>query len=224
MVTLRYHTGLLLLTLLSIVSLNCVLFAQTQEPAFRKPKQTPGPTSGAEKHNKGTPKTTGIFVDIPGLQATGQGIPGVDVGLKKKPPGIIILSLKTDHAGQFNFGILPKGKYALVFSDLPEIRKSKNYNSAKSNTCIIEVSGVAEEGLSTFVSKGGIKGIDIIVKKQPSGTLQKLTAPERDNQSAPDNEAGQVEIEFDLTGKQELKGRLMIVSSENKKASSSAQH
>jgi hypothetical protein len=223
MVALRYHPGLLLLTLLFIVSMNCVLFAQTQEPASRETKAKPDPTSGAEKHGKGAPKTTGIFVDIPGLQAAGQGIPGVDVGLKKKPPGVIIQSLKTDREGQFNFGVLPKGKYALVFSDLPEIRKSKNYNSSKSNTCIIEVSGVSEEGLSTFVSKGGIKGIDIIVKKQPSGTLQKLTAPERDTQSVRGTEAGQVEMEFDLSGKQELKGRLMIVLSENKKGSSFAQ-
>ncbi|MBK9316570.1 MAG: carboxypeptidase regulatory-like domain-containing protein [Acidobacteria bacterium] len=72
----------------------------------------------------------------------GQGIPGINVGLKKKPPGIIIQRIRTNEKGGFSFGVLPAGSYAVVIEEHPlEVMKSKNHNSSKSNTCIVVIEG-----------------------------------------------------------------------------------
>ncbi|MBS1812922.1 MAG: carboxypeptidase regulatory-like domain-containing protein [Acidobacteria bacterium] len=134
----------------------------------------------------------------------GQGIPGVDVGLKKKPPGIVIQQGKTDQQGNVSFGVLPKGRYAVTIG-FTEIKKSKNYNSAKSNTCLIEISNTSDSELQLLVSKGGIKGIDIIIKKQPTGTISKLSARKGENTTT---ETDVLEIEFEADGKREVSLRI----------------
>ncbi len=94
----------------------------------------------------------------------GQGIPGVDVGLKKKPPGIVIQQGKTDQQGNVSFGVLPKGRYAVT-----------------------------------------IGCIDIIIKKQPTGTISKLSARKGENTTT---ETDVLEIEFEADGKREVSLRI----------------
>ncbi|MBS1812921.1 MAG: hypothetical protein JST84_32445 [Acidobacteria bacterium] len=52
----------------------------------------------------------------PVTMGAGQGIPDVDVGLKKKPPGLIVLNYNLSNEGKLNLGQIAAGRYALVFT------------------------------------------------------------------------------------------------------------
>ena len=89
--------------------------------------------------------------------APGEGIPGVNVGLKKKPGGLVAANFNIAKDGSLNLGQLEEGSYTLTFTrKQPPVGTCvtcKSYNDSKSNTAIsaIVIEGVKGGSLSAVI-------------------------------------------------------------------------
>lgn len=122
----------------------------------------------------------------------GQGVPNVEVGLRKKPRGVIIQRTRTDEKGGFSFGVLPAGSYALVIEEHPAGNLNRtNLNSSKSNICVVTLEGGTSGQLNREWAAAG---------KASAGTA-------RQSQSSSFGEKA-FELPFESDGRREIRGTL----------------
>jgi hypothetical protein len=71
----------------------------------------------------------------------GQGIGGVEVGMRKKPGGQLVANTRTDQQGNFTFANLAAGDYAIMYGvpAVPANPTAKSFFESRSNTARVEV-------------------------------------------------------------------------------------
>ena len=95
-----------------------------------------------------------------GLLTKGQGIPAVDVVLRKNPGGGYSGNARTGQDGKFNLGYLAPGVYSITLdisangADQLESQMAKTYSNSKSNTAaraMVTLDGVKSMAVITSV-------------------------------------------------------------------------
>jgi hemolysin activation/secretion protein len=70
-------------------------------------------------------------------QQPGDGVGGVDIGVRKKPGGQQVASASTDDRGNFTFANLREGEYGITFT--PPKRAANNFHDPKGNAAAMLV-------------------------------------------------------------------------------------
>jgi hypothetical protein len=129
---------------------------------------------------------------------TGAPLKGVDVKLGKNPGGSAAARATTNAKGEFNFGVVPAGKYDLIVSppsDLADTHagggaeKSINLNSSRSNVRL----AIAIDGV-----KGGPIKKDLDFKPKEPDATQRAGKPKYED----------ITMTIETDGKSEVKGTL----------------
>lgn len=128
---------------------------------------------------------------------TGAPLKGVDVKLGKNPGGSPAARTATNPKGEFNFGVVPAGKYDLIVSPPPDLADTqadaaadRRINTSKANLrkLAIEIDGV----------KGGPIKKDLELKlKEPDATQRTVKPTYQD-----------ISVTIETDGKSEVKGTI----------------
>jgi len=122
----------------------------------------------------------------------GEGIPNVDVGLRKKPPGVIIQRTRTNEKGGFSFGVLQAGSYAVVIEEHPAgTLKRSNLNLSKSNICVVVIEGGASGQITREWAATGNASAETARQTQSSSFGEKV-----------------FELPFESVGRTEVRGTI----------------
>lgn len=156
------------------------------------------------------------------LAAPGEGIGGVDVGIRKRPGGQPAGSARTDASGAFAIGNLEAGSYTLVVSIPgghrdPAPDNAKSYFESRSNTVrqgaelVLQFQGwpyalaIAPAGITTR-----------------EGTIAEVTPSARSRAAQGDFTGVRIELDVEVTGPEKTLGGVVRTKLEATKGRSSS--
>ena len=138
------------------------------------------------------------------LFAKGNGVPGLDVGLKKKPGGQLYGNAKTDTGGKFHLGALEPGTYSIVLR-IPESAIT-TFDSAIANARACGSTATETDPLNTVVRIEGARSVSVVVGVE-------MPRNRSFNDGVP-TLTKVYEVQFEVTGRQAVSGEVGIVIKE----------
>ncbi len=138
------------------------------------------------------------------LFTKGNGIQGVDVGLKKKPGGQLVGNAKTDTGGKFYLGALEPETYSIVLR-IPESAMT-TFDSAIANARTCGVTATASDPLNTVIRIEGARSVSVVVGVE-------MPRNRSFNKGVP-SLTMVYEVQFEVTGRQAVSGEVGIVIKE----------